>query len=247
MVDPPRELAALEVQQHRDGKRVSVSIDSCYSSPQVPAPLYHGAPCPATSEISRTRRPLSSHRRLPIPPVQVSHSPSASTSSSSLSLPTQLSTSRRQSVFVLLGFAVTLTSSLCSSYRPLPKRPESPPEHLETRNHRASMDEQWSPMSPAHSLVPQRPTDIEVVRHRNLSKLRRHLGDSVPSDLVAPRANGDGASDGPKVDGEEPKVVPTEEKKRKDEKLVTRWLREKKGRRWAEDNYGTIIQSLREL
>lgn len=110
MVDPSRELAltasrsALRGQQ-RDA-RVSVSINSSYSSPQVPAPFYHAAPHPALSfpsELSQTRPP-GSHRRLPIPPVHVSRSPSASTSStspSSLSPPTQRPTSRRQSVFVV--------------------------------------------------------------------------------------------------------------------------------------------------
>jgi hypothetical protein len=85
-----------------------VSLDSSYSSPQVLAPFYHGAPLnPAVffpSESSQTRRPPNSHRRLPMPPVHVSHSPSAptsSTSSSGLSPTAQLSTSRRQFVFVL--------------------------------------------------------------------------------------------------------------------------------------------------
>jgi len=96
MVDPPRELAltvsrsALERQQR--GARVSISIDS---SPQVPAHLSHGTPCPVLSfpyGLSPTRPP-GSHRRLPIPPVHDSRSPSASTSPtspSSPSPPTQL-------------------------------------------------------------------------------------------------------------------------------------------------------------
>src|SRR6266849_1300338 len=107
MVDPPRKLAltvsrsALEEQQR--SARVPVSTASSYSSPQGPAPFYHGAPSPVQpfpSDLSQTRPPRS-HRRLPLPPVHVSRSPSASTSSSSQSLPTQLPTSRRQSVFVL--------------------------------------------------------------------------------------------------------------------------------------------------
>jgi hypothetical protein len=110
MVDPPKDLALTVSRSPLEGQqrsaRVSVSIDSSYSSPQVPANFYHGAPCPAPSfpsKLSQTRLP-SSHRRLPTPPVHVSRSPSASTSptsSSSPSLPTQLPTSRRQSVFVL--------------------------------------------------------------------------------------------------------------------------------------------------
>ncbi|KAF8497234.1 hypothetical protein F5888DRAFT_339829 [Russula emetica] len=238
--------SALEGQQR--GASVSVSINSSYSSPQVPAPFYHGAPRPALSfpsELSQTRPPTS-HRRLPIPPVHVSPSPSASTSSSSLSLPTQLPTSRRH------------------SYRPLPKRPESRPELLEAHKRRASIDERSSPMTPATPFVPQHPTNIEEIRRGNLTKLRRHLGSSVPSDLVTPRVNGDETSGGSRIDakvyGDLSKApitterLSTKENGRKDEKdenLVknysSRWLREKKGRRWAEDNYNNVIQSLREL
>jgi hypothetical protein len=94
-----------------------------------------------------------------------------------------------------------------------------------------------------------------------LSKLRRHLGNSVPSDLVPPRFDGDEASDGSSGDAEvygDPPTVPVIPQrlsgltdpileKRTGEKLIRSWLREKNGRRWVEDNYDTIIQSLREL
>lgn len=249
MVDPPRELASTvsrsALEEHH-GARVSVSINSSYSSPQVPAHFYHGAPHPALPlpyELSQTRPP-SSHRRLPIPPVHVSHSPSTSTSSSSLSLPTQLPTSRR------------------NSYRPLPKRPEFPPELLEVQKRRASIDERSSPKIPATPFIPQQPTNIEEIRCGNLTKLQRHLGSSVPSELVAPRV-GNETSDGSRIDGKvysnlskapiTTERVSTKEKRRddKDENVVksysSRWLREKKGRRWVEDNYDNVIQSLREL
>lgn len=90
--------------QHSAGS--SVSMNSSHSSPPVLAPLYHGAPCPVLSfptELSQTRSPLRSPRRLPIPPKHATHSPSTSTSSSSsssLSLPIQFSPSPPQSVIV---------------------------------------------------------------------------------------------------------------------------------------------------
>jgi hypothetical protein len=115
-------------------------------------------------------------------------------------------------------------------------------------------------MTPTTPFVPQRPTNIEEIRRGNLTKLQRHLGSSVPSDLVAPRVDGDEASEGSRIDAEVPKAgittrrLSTKEKRRKDEKdenLVKsyscRWLREEKGRRWVEDNYDNVLQSLREL
>lgn len=116
-------------------------------------------------------------------------------------------------------------------------------------------------MTPATPFVPQHPTNIEEIRRGNMTKVRRHLGSSVPSEVVA---DGNEASDGSRIDaevyGDHSKApitterISTEEKKRKDEKdenLVksysSRWLREKKGRRWVEDNYDDVIQSLREL
>lgn len=119
-------------------------------------------------------------------------------------------------------------------------------------------------MTAATPFVPQHPTNIEEIRRGNSTKLRRHLGSSVPSELVAPRIDGNEGSDGSRIDAEvysdlskapiTTERVSTKEKKRKDEKdenLVksysSRWLREKKGRRWVEDNYDDVIQSLREL
>lgn len=87
-----------------------------------------------------------------------------------------------------------------------------------------------------------------------MSKLRRHLGTSVPSDLVPPRFDGDEESDGSSGDhGDLPTVAITGEglldTTGADEEgdYSCRWLREKKGRRWVEENYDAVIQSLREL
>lgn len=115
-------------------------------------------------------------------------------------------------------------------------------------------------MTPATPFVPQQPANIEEIRRGNMTKLRRHLGSSVPSELVAPRIDEDEASDGSRIDkvyGDLSKApvtserVSTKEKRRKDERdedlVKSRWLREKKGRRWVEDNYDNVIRSLREL
>jgi hypothetical protein len=104
---------------------------------------------------------------------------------------------------------------------------------------------------------------MEEIRRGNSTQLRRHLGSSVPSDLVVSRVNGDEASGGSRINAEvysDPSKAPipaerlsTKEKGKdeKDENMVKsyscKWLRERKGRRWVEDNYDTIIQSLREL
>jgi hypothetical protein len=244
---------------HQRGARVPISIDPSYSSPQAPAPFHNGAPYPAVSfpsELSRNRPP-SSHRRLPIPPVHVSDSPSASTSSSSLPLPTQLPTSQRQSVFVALGVccnADPYRDSFCSSYRPLPKKPGSAAELLEPREGHACISGRSLPMAPQ-----QHPTNIEKTRLRELSRPRLHLEGSVPSDLIAPRVDGEEAS-GSRIDGvrgDHSKApipaerLPTKEKMGKDgmdENLAkSHWLLEKNGKRWVEGNYDTIVQSLREL
>jgi hypothetical protein len=99
-----------------------------------------------------------------------------------------------------------------------------------------------------------------------LSKLRRHLGYSVPPDLIPPKLDRDEAC--PSSDEEECYDLPTALmspdcllelmaaispmlEKWDDEKMIRRysrrWLREKKGRRWVEDDYGVIIQSLRTI
>lgn len=88
-----------------------------------------------------------------------------------------------------------------------------------------------------------------------MSKLRRHLGTEVPSDLVPPKFDGDEAPDGSSGDqGDLPTVPITAERVSTDTDLEKRsdeyscgWLREKKGKRWVEENYDAVIQSLREL
>jgi hypothetical protein len=83
-----------------------------------------------------------------------------------------------------------------------------------------------------------------------LSKLRRHLGTSVSSDLVPPRFDGDEESDGSSGDhGDLPTVAITGEGPLDTTGMDEegRWLRELKGRRWVEENYDAVIQSLREL
>lgn len=115
-------------------------------------------------------------------------------------------------------------------------------------------------MTPTSSpFVPQHPTNIEEIRRGSSTKLQRHLGSSV-----APKVNGDEAPDGSRIDAKvydglskapsTTERVLTNEKMGKDEKgenLVksysSKWLREKNGRRWVEDNYNNVMQSLREL
>ena len=84
-----------------------------------------------------------------------------------------------------------------------------------------------------------------------MSKLRRHLGTSVPSDLVPPKFDGDEASDGSSGDqGDLPTDPITAERvstEQSGDDYSSGWLREKKGRRWVEEDYETVIQSLREL
>jgi len=130
------------------------------------------------------------------------------------------------------------------------------------------------PTSPATSIVsfavPRRPTDVEEeeIRRGNLSKLRRHLGNSIPPDLVPPRWDLDEESNGSSSDEEEYSDLPISRitpecvseltkaispilEKTGGERIIKRysrkWLREKKGRRWVEEDYAVILQGLREL
>jgi len=115
--------------------------------------------------------------------------------------------------------------------------------------------------------MPRQSTDVEEIHRRNLSKLRRHLGHSVPPDFITPRLDRDEVDDSSSSDEEwcdMPTVPMTPQclselteaispilEKTADEKAIRRysrrWLREKKGRRWVEDDYSVIIQSLRAL
>jgi hypothetical protein len=155
--------------------------------------------------------------------------------------------------------------SFHSSVRPLPKMPvlHEIPKH----KHSARLDER---SQPPMNVLPRRPADMEEIRRGNLSKLRRHLGYSIPPNLVPPRLDRDGASgalDSNEEDRRDLRTVPMTTVCRSkltevippilktanemDEKTMKRysrrWLREKKGRRWVEDDYNIIIQRLRAL
>jgi hypothetical protein len=113
-------------------------------------------------------------------------------------------------------------------------------------------------------VLSQRPTNVEEIRRGNLTKLRRHLGKSIPPDLIAPRLDRDELSDSSSSDEEQDAgpgltsitsecpskmsegVKPNSEERAKKRKS-RRWLWEKKGRRWEEDDYRLIIRRLREL
>lgn len=154
--------------------------------------------------------------------------------------------------------------------------PDSIPVLLENPEHKHPelFDEQWStPKDPETSMIspilPRRTIEVEEIRHGNLSKLRRYLGYSVPPDLIPPRIDqeSDNWSSGEEECHGFPTVPMTSQclselteaispilkraTDEKREKLIRRysrrWLREKKGRRWIEDDYNIIIQSLREL
>ena len=118
--------------------------------------------------------------------------------------------------------------------------------------------------------MPRQSTDVEEIRRGNLSKLRRHLGYSVPLDFIPPGLDRDEVSDSPSSDEEwcdmptvpmtpqclselTEAISPILEKTGDEmhEKVIRRysrrWLRERKGRRWVEDDYSVVIQSLRAL
>lgn len=107
------------------------------------------------------------------------------------------------------------------------------------------------------TVLSQRPTSVEEIRRGNLTKLRRHLGKSIPPDLIAPRLNRDELSDNSSSDEEQDVGPITPECPSKmsegdnpilDEMVESRrWLWEKKGRRWEEDDYRLILRRLREL
>jgi len=119
--------------------------------------------------------------------------------------------------------------------------------------------------------MPRQPTDVDEIRRGNLSKLRRHLGYSVPLDFIIPSLGRDEGSDSSSSDEEWYDIMPTvpmtpqclselteaispilenttdEMHEKTIRRYSRRWLREKKGRRWVEDDYSVIIQSLRAL
>lgn len=163
----------------------------------------------------------------------------------------------------------------CSSVRPLPKVPNfvpAAPHETSRHKHGAHNDERLPRQASAatstiSSIMSRRSTDVEELRRKNMSKLRRHLGHSVPSNFVTPRLDRDEVDDSSSCDEEwcdMPTVPMTPQclselteaispilEGTADEKMIRRysrrWLREKKGRRWVEDDYSIIIQSLRAL
>ncbi|KAI9456455.1 hypothetical protein F5148DRAFT_1224210 [Russula earlei] len=264
-----------------DASRSSSSIASISSCSQFPAVLYC-ASCSAPFtpfELLHTRSLTRSPRRLPIPPSYTapppspSHSNSNSPSSTPLLLPSGHPSSPPSSILSL----PSTQHPPCSSQprRPLPKMPKYPPL-LEIPGDSSQTDKRSStPTSPATSILsitlPQRPTDIEEIRRRSLSKLRRHLGNSIPPDLVPPRLDQDDASSNSSSDEDVYCDLPTvpitpeclselrmavspilgktavEDHERTIKRFSRRWLREKKGRRWVEDDYNIILQRLRKL
>ncbi|KAI0247051.1 hypothetical protein BJV78DRAFT_1285827 [Lactifluus subvellereus] len=144
--------------------------------------------------------------------------------------------------------------------------PKLSPGLLETPKHDAPTAERSSPppASPADSMVsfvlPPCPTSVEEIRRGNLSKLRRHLGRSVPPDLIPPkleleleldRDEGSDSSSSSSSDEEQDDDGPASTPIRPaglsqmDERPIKRW--EKKGRRWVAEDYRHVLQCLREL
>jgi hypothetical protein len=109
------------------------------------------------------------------------------------------------------------------------------------------------------TVLSQRPTNLEEIRRGNLTKLRRHLGKSIPPDLIAPRLDRDELSDSSSSDEEQDVGPITPESpsnmsegnnsilEEATNRQSRRWIWEKKGRRWEEDDYRLILQRLREL
>jgi hypothetical protein len=245
---------------------------------------------PSRSDMSQKRSSPRLPRRLPIPPAYTPPSPTMSTFSSSTQFLSSLSSSSSSSslvslatpyhpsyplwsVFTFLDSMHYLShrSPLHSSIRPLPK-PNLTPGIGQTPEHGAHIAKRSPPRpsSPADSMVslvlPQRPTDVEEIRRGNLTKLRRHLGRSIPPDLIPPKLDRKGGSDSSSSDGDgeqdaEPASAPITPKhiskvtkgkgpilgERAIRRYSHRWLWEKKGRRWEEDDYGLILRRLREL
>jgi hypothetical protein len=160
---------------------------------------------------------------------------------------------------------------LHSPTRPLPK-PKLTPDVLQPPpEHGAHIAERSPPpvgLANRDSMVsfvfPQRPTNVEEIRRGNLSKLRRHLGKSIPPDLIPPRLDRDEASDSSSSGGEQdagppsapiiPKCPPEVTKGTtpilEESTMIRyshRWLMEKKGIRREEDDYSLILRRLREL
>ncbi|KAI9456651.1 hypothetical protein BJY52DRAFT_543040 [Lactarius psammicola] len=261
--------SALEGPQH--GRYTSISTGSSRSC-SPPTAIHHCTACWtlfSRSEPSQNRGSLKSPRPLPIPPLFAPPLPTLSTSSS----PTpSLSTS---SVTSTAPHLLSCRSRSVSA-RPLPKMPRSTPSPLGTIRRGTSMNERTlpptSPVDLAASLsAPQQPANSKEIRRGSLSRLQYRPGISAPTDLVPPNLDAGELSDSQSsnekhyydlplalitpecLSGPTDAIPPILDEATDDEpgRLVRqyscRWLREKNGRRWVEENYDTIAQCLREL
>jgi len=119
--------------------------------------------------------------------------------------------------------------------------------------------------------APQQPANSKEIRRGSLSEVQCHPGISAPTDPVPPKLDAGELSNSPRSDekhyydpplalitpeclSEPTDALPPILEEATDEepgKLVRqyscKWLREKNGRRWVEENYDTIAQCLREL
>jgi hypothetical protein len=161
-----------------------------------------------------------------------------------------------------------------SSPRPLPKMPRSGPSLLGTTGRGTDMiDRSFPPASPADhagslSAPQQQLANSKEIHRGKLSKLQCHPGICAPPDLFPPKLDAGQLSDSDEkhpchpplapitpeclsglTDGVSPILEKTTDEGPKNlaKKYSRRWLREKRGRRWVEEDYNTIAQCLREL
>ncbi|TFY82427.1 hypothetical protein EWM64_g1586 [Hericium alpestre] len=272
-------------------------------TPNTPVPVHHREDSSSFSSFSfmTQSRPPSYHREdtltlhkaesqqslrprpLPLPPLpQYSPSPSPSMRSSFSSDSTTSSSSATTT------HSFNSSSSISMSSRPLPTVPMKPPPRSYSLNKLSplppapSVPPPLSPaaLSPISPCGPPPPPPAEV-RRKNLNKLRRHLGEAIPSMLVPlPAASSRKSSDDERghtglseeQDGYRdvyPQAlafaaasaaaqqmrqgavaalaVPEEERRAMHRHLSMKWIREQKGKRWTEDNYGVVAHALRNL
>ncbi|KAH9001551.1 hypothetical protein EDB92DRAFT_74942 [Lactarius akahatsu] len=265
MLDLTNLSSALEGPQ--DGRSTSMSTNSSYLCRRSTS-FHHCTTCYtlfSRSEPSRNQSFFTSSRPLPTPPLfapplsilSASSPPTPSSSTSSVTTTPHLLSCHSQSI----------------SVRPLPKMPRSTSTPLGTTRRGTSTEARFlPPASPTDlagsSSAPQQPAN--EIRRGDLHKLQCHPGKSTPTDLVPPKLDAGELSDSPSSDEEQyfdpPLALITPEylteltdavphileaRDKEPVKLVKRfsrrWLREKNGRRWVEENYDAIAQCLREL
>lgn len=196
------------------------------------------------SEPSQNQSSLKLPRPLPTPPPFASPLPTLSTPMPSLSTSSVTSTAPR------------LLSSCSHPPRPLPKMPRSAPSSLGATGRVTYMNgRSLPPVSPADiagSLsAPQQPANAKIRREKS-SELQCHPGKFATTDLVSPPLDTGELSDSSRTPLAP--ITPENLSQLTDEvpeKLVRqysyKWLREKRGRRWVEDDYRMIVQRLRKL